>query len=52
MSNKKLTLEEKIEKSKKINAEIEQRKKSLGEKIDALKSSMPRSPKSWKKPKW
>ena len=37
LSNKKLTLEEKIEKSKRINAEIEQRKKSLSERIDALK---------------
>ena len=37
MSNKKLTTEEKIEKSKKIHEEIERRKKSLNEKIDALK---------------
>ncbi|SDA33138.1 hypothetical protein SAMN02910447_03617 [Ruminococcus sp. YE71] len=37
MSNKKLTLEEKIEKSKRIHEEIEQRKKSLSERIDALK---------------
>ena len=37
MSNKKLTTEEKIEKSKKIHEEIERRKKSLNEKIDAMK---------------
>ncbi len=37
LSNKKLTTEEKIEKSKKIHEEIERRKKSLNEKIDALK---------------
>ena len=37
LSNKKLTTEEKIEKSKKIRAEIKRRKKSLNEKIDAMK---------------
>ena len=37
LSNKKLTTEEKIEKSKKIHEEIERRKKSLNERIDALK---------------
>ena len=37
MSNKKLTTEEKIEKSKKIHEEIERRKKSLNERIDDLK---------------
>lgn len=37
MSNKKLTTDEKIEKSKKIHEEIERRKKSLNEKIDAMK---------------
>ena len=37
LSNKKLTTEEKIEKSKKIHEEIERRKKSLNERIDDLK---------------
>ena len=37
LSNKKLTTDEKIEKSKKIHEEIERRKKSLNEKIDAMK---------------